>query len=480
MLLTANVMNLFSRANKEATLRRFFISVLFLLSIVGVLNAQSATTLPMSFLRQEDILVLYIQGNQTVNIDGLGIQTTNNGVTTLWYLGEFAAFQGLPLDNFKTPVCFVLRPQRATTPLPQACQSVTVHTQQLFASDIFWYSAANFQPLSFAVINGTDRIADCPADNPTCVIDFPILEPVLPTATPVIVTSGECLITAEMNLLVSADSDDDKYSDFEEACVFQTPINEPTPDTDGDGVPDATEISLTQINPDWANVTRADPDRDGDWLFDIIEVEIGTDPSVVDTDGDFMSDFIEFWWQVDDPRTLAPDRNANYFPDVLEGFLPPNTPATRRCELDVRLILDEMWVVGPEEADSFDIVVGDEPEMVYGLDLENASIDNRYRQQWAGEGIEKDTRLANFTQVPSRTLLCGEVPLIFISLIENDAPFGGIANLGEERTPVPLIFQRIPIAWHLAEPTESIFSGIVEDGAYDYRIRYRLEVIPLN
>lgn len=458
-------------------MRRFFIFILLLLA--GQLTAQQ-TIVPISFLRQEDILVVFIEGMETINIDGLGIQTNANGVTTLKYLGEFAAFQGLPLDNFPTPVCFVLRPQRATTPLPQACQSITVHTQILFASDIFWYDANNFQPLAFAVVNGTNRITDCPAAQFTCVVNFPLVDPVLPTVTPVVTAMGECIITDEMNLLISPDSDNDGYSDFEEACVLQTPIHEPTPDTDGDGVSDDIELLLTQFNPDWANINRADPDRDGDWLFDIIELEVGLDPGVVDTDNDFISDFVEFWWQVDDPRTPALDRNSNFFPDVLEGFLPPNTSVARRCELDVRLILDELWVVGPEEADSFDIIQGDEPEMIYGLDLEDASLDNRYRQQWAGEGIDKDMRLRNFTQIPSRTLLCGETPVIFINLAENDAPFGGIVILGEERTPVPLIFQRIPIAWNLAQETESIFSGIVEDGAYDYRIYYRLEVTPLN
>ncbi len=463
-------------------MRRFILGLFLMFSSMGMLNAQSANTVQIEILRELDILVLYLGGNQTVNIAGLGIQTSVNGADRVQYLAEYPAFQSLKFDNFTAPACFVLRPQRTTAPLPPRCQTADtiIHAQILFAADIFWYNAATLQSQAFVIVDGTTRITDCAGETPLCIVEFPVTPPATPEPTPVIVTSGECVITAELNLLVSADTDEDGYSDFEEACIFQTPITEPTPDTDGDGVPDTIEELLQQFNPDWANVTRADPDRDGDWLFDIIEIEIGTDPGLVDTDKDFIADFIEFWWQVDDPRTLAPDRNSNYFPDVLEAFLPPDTPETYRCEVDVRLLLDELWIVGPEEADSFDIVVGDEPEMVYGLDLESASIDNRYRQQWAGEGIEKDMRLRNFTQIPSRTLLCGEVPLIFISVIENDAPFGGVANLGEERTPVPLIFQRIPIAWHLAQSTESIFSGIVEDGAYDYRVNYRLEVTPLN
>lgn len=59
---------------------------------------------------------------------------------------------------------------------------------------------------------------------------------------------------------------------------------------------------------------------------------------------------------------------------------------------------------------------------------------------------------------------------------ESDAPFGGVSVLGEANTPVPLIFQRIPIAWTQSSATETIFSGVVEDGAYDYRIYYTLSV----
>lgn len=452
-----------------------------LLLIVFAHSAIAQNTVQIEIIRDVDILVIYIGGNQPVNIEGLGFQVVVNGETQApIYLQSYAGFQAITFNNLQTPVCFVLRALQTTPPLPQRCQNAdtTVFIQALFPAEVFWYNTATFQSVSFRVLDETQELGIC-GDVPLCNIDFPVVQIEIPTSTPEVPVSGDCVMTDKMNLLESSDADDDGYSDFEEACIFRTSILSRNDDTDADGVIDDIETELKLINPNWGDPSVSNVDRDRDWLFDSTELQIGTDPDNPDTDGDLISDFNELYWLLTDPNVAAPDNNSNGFPDVLEGFFPPDI-GNLTCRLTISFRIEELWIVAPEEADSFDILEGDEPIMDYGLSIVGEAIDNSYRQSWSAEGVMDEDRIRDFDAIQPLTTNCGETVQIYVSVTETDAPFGGVAELGENNTPIPLIFQRVPIAWNtriIDEPI--IFNGVVEDGDYDYRIYYSLDVQPV-
>ncbi len=92
------------------------------------------------------------------------------------------------------------------------------------------------------------------------------------------------------------DSDGDGLSDDEERIIGTDPLN---PDTDGDGLGDGIEVKMG-LDPLTANIiTSCNPnlDTDQDKLNDCEERVLGTDACVADTDGDGLSDFVEFMSQ---------------------------------------------------------------------------------------------------------------------------------------------------------------------------------------
>ena len=104
------------------------------------------------------------------------------------------------------------------------------------------------------------------------------------------------------NTCQGPDADGDGVSDIKEQFLGTDPQN---PDTDGDGLDDGTEIGFDPVNPLDANgdgfmdaldpcypsAAFCDPDFDG--LPGTIELQIGTDPLNPDTDGDGIDDATE-------------------------------------------------------------------------------------------------------------------------------------------------------------------------------------------
>ncbi|MFT7621867.1 MAG: hypothetical protein ACI9WU_001032 [Myxococcota bacterium] len=91
------------------------------------------------------------------------------------------------------------------------------------------------------------------------------------------------------------DSDGDGLSDAQEADLGTNPI---AADTDGDGLGDLVETltgldALTPSSPVACQELVVGEDRDQDGLTDCDEVLLGTDPSLVDSDGDAMPDGME-------------------------------------------------------------------------------------------------------------------------------------------------------------------------------------------
>jgi hypothetical protein len=92
------------------------------------------------------------------------------------------------------------------------------------------------------------------------------------------------------------DSDGDGLSDDYEKTIGTDPLNY---DTDGDGLGDGVEVKmgLDPLTPNIITGCNAALDTDQDKLNDCEERVLGTDACVADTDGDGLSDFIEFMSQ---------------------------------------------------------------------------------------------------------------------------------------------------------------------------------------
>lgn len=91
------------------------------------------------------------------------------------------------------------------------------------------------------------------------------------------------------------DSDADGLFDSIENCIGTDPFR---PDTDGDGLSDYVEFKVLGLDPlsrdtDGNGIPDGREDSDGDGLLNAEEVELGTSPLWTDSDGDGLSDFDE-------------------------------------------------------------------------------------------------------------------------------------------------------------------------------------------
>ncbi len=104
------------------------------------------------------------------------------------------------------------------------------------------------------------------------------------------------------------DSDGDGLSDDYERSIGTNPL---LYDTDGDGLGDGVEVKmgLDPLTPNLVTGCNSSLDTDQDMLNDCEERVLGTDACVADTDGDGLSDFIEFMSQTNPlvPEALQDD-----------------------------------------------------------------------------------------------------------------------------------------------------------------------------
>ena len=108
------------------------------------------------------------------------------------------------------------------------------------------------------------------------------------------------------------DTDNDGVSDLLESPYFCNPL---VADTDRDGLLDGVEVyNLLRYEGDVIELNATNPDTDGDILLDGVEyygigyrVGIGSNPTVIDTDGDGWDDYREVMIEFTDPSNSDSD-----------------------------------------------------------------------------------------------------------------------------------------------------------------------------
>jgi len=159
-----------------------------------------------------------------------------------------------------------------------------------------------------------------------------------------------------------ADSDGDGLADILEADNGTDPLN---PDTDGDGAGDMVELvaSFDPLQPEdfqgCEDLDEKDFDADRDGLTDCDEALIGTDPSLVDTDGDGIPDGLEFNFGMDylnrdgveddDGDGVANGDEVQEHTDPRVTDLPARLGSAYRYSVDDLGVQSEASVDGPDQ-----------------------------------------------------------------------------------------------------------------------------------
>lgn len=184
-----------------------------------------------------------------------------------------------------------------------------------------------------------------------------------------------------------ADTDDDRLSDYDE--IFEHNTNPRVADTDEGGIRDGDEIADGTDPLDPAD--DADQDRDG--LSDDRERELGTDPTLADSDGDGLDDYEEVVIYGSDP--LDADTDGDGLDDG-EDVAAGGDPTRQDSDGDGLLDPEEVALgtaLDDEDSDSDGLSDYDEAE-VFGSDPLDADTD--------GDGLQDGAEVRVHGSSPSQ------------------------------------------------------------------------------
>lgn len=176
------------------------------------------------------------------------------------------------------------------------------------------------------------------------------------------------------------DTDADGLPDEDEADHGTDPAN---PDTDGDGITDYVEIlvEFSPLSPDQPAACedlRVGADSDLDMLTDCDEALLGTDPSLLDTDGDAMPDRLEVTmgtdyilsdWLVDSDNDGVPNGD-----EIRQHTDPRSSDAASHLATQYRYdVVDDGLVA---------LVEVDQPRTISGVAIQRATGDSMAGLGW--------------------------------------------------------------------------------------------------
>lgn len=122
------------------------------------------------------------------------------------------------------------------------------------------------------------------------------------------------------------DTDGDGITDLDEKECYGTDYKKC--DTDSDGLSDYEELFLFRTNPlevdsNGNGIWDADEDLDEDGIANRVEIQLGTNPTTGDTDGDGLTDYQEIYEYGCDPFVVDTDNDGlTDYEEVIMGFSP--------------------------------------------------------------------------------------------------------------------------------------------------------------
>jgi cysteine-rich repeat protein len=175
------------------------------------------------------------------------------------------------------------------------------------------------------------------------------------------------------SLCNSPDRDQDGLRDIDEVRIGTDPL---LVDTDGDGLTDGSEVGPDRVYVPGEDTNPLSADTDGDGLNDALEIQIGTNPLLADSDGDGLSDSQEMGPFRSDP--LNPDSDADGLTDGEEAFQYYTDPNLADSDGDGLDDPTELFTTGtsPNQADTDGDGLNDLVETNLGSNPLNEDSDN--------------------------------------------------------------------------------------------------------
>jgi hypothetical protein len=131
--------------------------------------SSSIGTISATLYRDQQSLTLYVSGNRAVSLAGLTFRANNRD----YPIESYPSLMGLPFGAMQPPFCLRLVENGANLPIPLACQTSTVFTQQLASADIFWFDPTANLERTIELLQGERSLGFCPAGQAACNFSLP-------------------------------------------------------------------------------------------------------------------------------------------------------------------------------------------------------------------------------------------------------------------------------------------------------------------
>jgi|GEM_PF-6554703 len=154
--------------------RQRFLVLLFvaIFSLISLSAVSAQDTASITIFVDRNYLIVYVPGNQFVNLEGLTFEVVIDQQFYSHSLQDYSAFGVVRFNTIPAPMCFRLQRTSASDPLPQECQNeeVTTLTEFVAPANAFWYSDDSANVPVILVLWDTNLLGYCQT---SCRFDLP-------------------------------------------------------------------------------------------------------------------------------------------------------------------------------------------------------------------------------------------------------------------------------------------------------------------